>query len=761
MRARFSLVTVALGLITLLAVVTGFYGLRNQGILSWDEGVYYDEARFCALTSQAVGQWLAGRFNSTAPGPELAELKSQVTGLPPRMGRPLNCLLNTTGLLILGNHQWVPALISALAGVGCVLALFALARRLFDESVALLAALLLTLSPYFLPYRRLGMCEAPATLLTLLTLLLLLRQATSTLTRRWAWYSLASGLMAGLAFGLNTRTLTLLPVVLLWQVSFIYRQTRAVRQRDAAPSPGLTTPPATSSPLDALPPPVTSPPPGAPARLPAHDMGDSSLTNGRLATGGDVVDGVFAADGSASHDAVNVSDSLSAAELSPCDLPDSTRAAAARSAADSAAAEAGCDATGGLSMTTASQPPVPGGSPPASPEGRLSPVGAALAAGLLVLTGFGLMVGLYQLPYLLVAPLQAKAGVELTSYFAQLRHFAVTQRAIGGVGLPLAYGGSAFFVLFYEGPGAVLMLLGLLACLRRPSFGGWFLLSWFALPLLQTALLIPYARFLSWLLPLLSLLAAVGLRYWALGWSWCRPEPTSAASASTLALPCEAVVSPDRRAKAERGGGGDGARPDGDGVNEGVRARRRAVVTVAVLVGVVIWCAPALRATMGSVSQMPAALQGAWRLGVQQVVTTNCSLAYASAPLYDLHQLTQLAITPDRAAEQLQAACQQGLTVVILDPQQHVAAAELMSVSHYEASAAALIRRHCQPLWEAPQATGLFASLCFEHNRDIRESWRVYRTYRERSTTLAVYDGRQAWQALCDSLPPAYGWASP
>lgn len=576
MRSLTPAVAVTLGLILLLAAVTGLYGLTGKGIQSWDEGVYYDEARFCALSARAVIMGAVAKLQPAAGRPGFAELKQQVIGIPPRMGRPLNCLLNTAGLLLVGNHQWAPALLSALAGVGCVLVLFILARRLFDDPTALLAALLLTLSPYFLPYRRLGMCEAPATLLALLTLLVLVRLWQNPAFGRWAWQSLGLGLLCGLTFGANTRTLTLLPVVLLWQAYSV-------------------------------------------SRRPGEDRGEA------------------------------------------------------------------------------------GGSSPSRLRG-------ALSAGVLVLAGFGLMIALYQLPYLLVAPLQAQVGLELTSYLAQLRHFAVTQQAMGGVGLPLAYGGAGLFLGFYEGPVVLLLLLGVLYCLRRPAAERWLLLSLLILPLLQTARLIPYARYISWLLPVLMLLAAVGLRQLA------------------LAL------------------GRQGAPPV---------ARRVALAHLCLVAVVVLWSVPRTLAVMGAVSQMPAALQGAQTLGVQQVVTSNRSLAYACAPLYDLEQLHQLPSAPAQASQVLQAAINKGLTVVILDPQQHVEEAILMPVEDFEASAAAQIRRQCTPLWQAPHLRGLFAFLCFEHNRDIRATWRVHQTYRQTSTTLAVYDATPALQALQNPSPLA------
>lgn len=192
-----------LGACLLLAAFTGWYGLGRQGLMTWDEGNYYDGARFVIQAATAV-------LTHT-------DIAHATTGFAPRMARPLNVALNIVAMSILGIHQWVPAALAGLFGIVCIYCTYALGRRILDERTGLIAAWLLTISPYFLQYRRVGLPEVAGTLAALLVLLRLVSPRDREEPRP-RLSSLGLGLLLGAAFAINMRLGVLLPIAVLFRL---------------------------------------------------------------------------------------------------------------------------------------------------------------------------------------------------------------------------------------------------------------------------------------------------------------------------------------------------------------------------------------------------------------------------------------------------------------------------------------------------------------------------------------------------------------
>ena len=382
-----------------------------------------------------------------------------------------------------------------------------MARRLGGETAGLLAATLLTLSPYFLPYRRLGMCEAGGAFLALLTIWHLLRSAEQVEGAPAARRSWQLGLLCGLAFGLNTRTLLLLPAILCWRTWL------------------------------------------------CRASGNTAVRPGSAAV-----------------------------------LPQAAR----------------------------------------------------------VIAGFALLILLYQLPYWLLGATTAGFGLHLESYLQQLERFSAGQRSIGGVGPVLAYGASGFFLLYNEGPAVLLFLYGLFVSLRAADWRRWLLPSLFVLPLVQTALLVPYARYQSWLLPLVAIIGALGL--------------------TALA----------EQAQSRRRGG----------------ARLVLVLSLLVLV-----CFAGYRGgpVIGAHSRHLAALQWCREHGARNLVESNLSAALGHAPVYRLENLWALPVDPRAAAAAVRHFPHPASTMVVLDTQQFMNAEFVMTVEQYRQSAAGILRAEGHP----------------------------------------------------------------
>jgi len=182
--------------------------------MTWDEGVYFDEARFVVQALRAVRAH--------------ASIAEATTGFAPRMARPLNTALNVVALLVLGIRPWAPAALAALFGALAVGATFLLGRRLFDEQTGLIAALLLLISPYFLQYRRMGLPEAAGTFVAVLVLLRLVALRGRDEQRPWL-NSLTLGLLLGAGFTINMRLGVLLPVAALFRLCWLPGERKLAR----------------------------------------------------------------------------------------------------------------------------------------------------------------------------------------------------------------------------------------------------------------------------------------------------------------------------------------------------------------------------------------------------------------------------------------------------------------------------------------------------------------------------------------------------
>jgi len=204
----------ALAALLLTAAISGWWGLTRQGLTTWDEGVYFDEARFVIQTAGAVR-----RHTSIADA---------TTGFAPRMGRPGNTALNVVAMAVLGCHPWAPAALAALFGLACIYCTYCLGRRVFGEGTGLLAGTLLALSPYFLQYRRLGLPEAAGTFAAVLVLLRLVALRGRDEQRPWL-NSLTLGLLLGAGFTINMRLGVLLPVAALFRLYWLPGERKLAR----------------------------------------------------------------------------------------------------------------------------------------------------------------------------------------------------------------------------------------------------------------------------------------------------------------------------------------------------------------------------------------------------------------------------------------------------------------------------------------------------------------------------------------------------
>ena len=186
--------------LVLLAALTFLVGLGRGAITDADEAFYAEAAREMA----ASGDWVTPRYN-----------------YEPRFQKPiLYYWLAAATYRVAGPSEWAARLWSALSGVGLVLVTAALARRWYDEGIALLAGAIVATSFGYYSLGRMALPDLPLTFFITAAIWLALVAMLDDPRDQTRWVAL-SGVAAGLAFltkgpvGLAIPAMVVLPIVLL------------------------------------------------------------------------------------------------------------------------------------------------------------------------------------------------------------------------------------------------------------------------------------------------------------------------------------------------------------------------------------------------------------------------------------------------------------------------------------------------------------------------------------------------------------------
>jgi len=196
--------------ILLLAAVLRFWSLTARGFIYWDEGKF-------ALEGMRL-HWALGHLLGS---------KATLTGKPVGTAKPTHALLMALGYTVMGVHDYAPLVIDAAASLLSVALLFFVARRLFDPTVGLLAALLLAVSEYDVIYARSALSESDANLFLLAGVLCWVHSYgdENRALRRPAWlWPLLAGLLMGVGFTANYRLLVYIAAIVAFDLWWCARQ---------------------------------------------------------------------------------------------------------------------------------------------------------------------------------------------------------------------------------------------------------------------------------------------------------------------------------------------------------------------------------------------------------------------------------------------------------------------------------------------------------------------------------------------------------
>ncbi|MBI2911777.1 MAG: glycosyltransferase family 39 protein [Chloroflexi bacterium] len=209
--------------ILVVALAVRFPALPQKGIVHWDEAMMLQQARFVAsgarlLLARAGVALPEGQFLRPATGFESETRWGKLRGFQNFYNKPGHTLLLAVGLLAAGEYPWAGQAVSAALGIATVALVFTMARRAWGPGAALVAAAGLAVSGWHAVYSAQALQGVNALFFIALALLFYWR---ALLRHPWGRYSLAVGLVAGVAFTISERAVLLLPWVaaseaLLW-----------------------------------------------------------------------------------------------------------------------------------------------------------------------------------------------------------------------------------------------------------------------------------------------------------------------------------------------------------------------------------------------------------------------------------------------------------------------------------------------------------------------------------------------------------------
>ncbi len=214
---------IALCALLVITATLRLWGVFDRGVFLWDEGSYLMQGRFMATGTRAALWKVSGTLLPWVEEPSGEDLRAMVRGLEPG----LQAKAGHTGLialtmLIVGDTEWAPVLVSVAASLLCVWLVWLIGLRFIGPVGALVAAGVFAVSPYAVFYGRVGLAEVDLAAGTLLLVWLLARHADGErpLSVRSA---LLLGIVGGIAFVINIRALVPVALAGLWLVVMLIR----------------------------------------------------------------------------------------------------------------------------------------------------------------------------------------------------------------------------------------------------------------------------------------------------------------------------------------------------------------------------------------------------------------------------------------------------------------------------------------------------------------------------------------------------------
>lgn len=226
---------VALLLILVLGAGLRFCRITELEPTLWDEGCYLLEARFFSSFCKAA--WDSGRLlleekvsgkDIWKRAEQLPAIREATRGLPPRYGRVLHDAFVAGASLLVGERPYLGNVVNAIFGTLTILAVFFLARMMYDDRIGLIAALILSVMGYHIHYSRSWLAEADTLFFLVLAFFFYYRS-------RFRYPELSQkdmalcGLMLGIGFTIHNRSIVIFGLIFLLDLLLFRKQTGIAR----------------------------------------------------------------------------------------------------------------------------------------------------------------------------------------------------------------------------------------------------------------------------------------------------------------------------------------------------------------------------------------------------------------------------------------------------------------------------------------------------------------------------------------------------
>jgi hypothetical protein len=196
----------------LLAAVLRFWQLGSMPVLYFDSGAYLGEGRFLASAAQRAGDavFYPGPDAPSNPVSRLVQaLEVGTEGHPPDLAKPGQAILLALAILLLGPTTLAAGLVPALAGLGTVVATWAIGNTGWNRRVGIIAAFLLAISAEHLVYSREPLVESTGMFFATLAGFVYVRRLVQPGRFDTRRALLLVGVLVGVAFACNNRLLYL------------------------------------------------------------------------------------------------------------------------------------------------------------------------------------------------------------------------------------------------------------------------------------------------------------------------------------------------------------------------------------------------------------------------------------------------------------------------------------------------------------------------------------------------------------------------
>ena len=200
--------------IVAIAIIPRFYNIIDQGFVSWDEGMYMNEALFYESIIHNMPLIFSQLLTRSLTAHTVEEM---IEGWPPSSAKPAHSFFIYLFTIFVGMHISASKILAASFGVLTVIMLFIFIRSWYGNVIGMIAALFLAVSGYHIYVSRLGVPETDSMFFFILGWYLFGESIKNKKIFKYK-YIILCGLTLGLSFTLCYRWIVAIPIIWLCEL---------------------------------------------------------------------------------------------------------------------------------------------------------------------------------------------------------------------------------------------------------------------------------------------------------------------------------------------------------------------------------------------------------------------------------------------------------------------------------------------------------------------------------------------------------------